>query len=68
VRKPSRAVTKTVRGRHDRPRIALALDDAKAHLCAPMKPTTRVGRAIASLREVMDDPGLMVKHHPAAAL
>ncbi len=45
-----------------------ALDDPKAHLCAPMKPPTRVGRAIASLQEVMDDLGHMVKHHPPARL
>ncbi len=44
-----------------------ALDDPKAHLCAPMKPPTRVGRAIASLQEVMDDLGHRVKQHPAAA-
>ncbi len=39
-----------------------ALDDPKAHLCAPLKPPTRFGRAIASLQEVMDDLGHMVKH------
>lgn len=44
-----------------------ALDNPKAHLCAPLKPPTRVGRAIASLHEVMDDLGHVVKHHPAAA-
>lgn len=44
-----------------------ALDDPKAHLCAPSKPPTRVGRAIASLQEVMDDLGHMVQHHTAAA-
>jgi NTE family protein len=44
-----------------------ALDDPKAHLCTPMKPPTRVGRAIATLQEVMDDLGHMVKHHPASA-
>ena len=44
-----------------------ALDDPKAHLCTPLKPPTRVGRAIASLQEVMDDLGHMVKHHPTAA-
>lgn len=44
-----------------------ALDDPKAHLCTPMKPPTRVGRAIATLQEVMDDLGHMVKHRRAAA-
>ncbi len=45
-----------------------ALDDPKAHLCKPAKPPTRVGRAIASLQEVMDDLGHMViTHHKAAA-
>ena len=34
-----------------------ALDDPKAHLCAPAKAPTRIGRAIASLQEVMDDLG-----------
>ncbi len=32
-----------------------ALDDPKRHLSAPAKPVTRVGRAIATLQEVMDD-------------
>lgn len=37
-----------------------ALDDTRVHLCEPTKPPTRVGRAIASLQEVMDDLGHMV--------
>jgi len=32
-----------------------ALDHPKAHLCAPARPPTRLGRSIASLQEVMDD-------------
>ena len=32
-----------------------ALDDHKRHLSAPLKAPTRVGRAIATLQEVMDD-------------
>lgn len=38
-----------------------ALDDPKRHLSAPAKATTRVGRAIASLQEVMDDLGHIVR-------
>jgi NTE family protein len=34
-----------------------ALDDHKRHLSAPPKAVTRVGRAIATLQEVMDDLG-----------
>jgi NTE family protein len=44
-----------------------ALDDPKAHLCAPPKSPTGVGRAIATLQEVMDDLGHMVTHHTASA-
>ncbi|MEY3446099.1 MAG: hypothetical protein RIR45_854 [Pseudomonadota bacterium] len=33
------------------------LDDPKRHLSLPVKPATRVGRAIATLQEVMDDLG-----------
>jgi hypothetical protein len=33
------------------------LDDPKRHLCAPPKAPTRIGRAIATLQEVMDDLG-----------
>jgi NTE family protein len=44
-----------------------ALDDPKAHLCAPPRPPTRVGRAIASLQEVMDDLGHMLTHNKAPA-
>jgi len=43
-----------------------ALDDPKAHLCAPPKAPTRVGRAIATLQEVMDDLGHMVTHNTTA--
>jgi NTE family protein len=34
-----------------------ALDDAKRHLVSPRKPPTRIGRAIASLQEVVEDLG-----------
>ncbi len=34
-----------------------ALDDHKRHLSAPRKALTRIGRAIATLQEVMDDLG-----------
>ena len=34
-----------------------ALDDPKRHLSAPPKTPTRIGRAIATLQEVMDDLG-----------
>ncbi len=34
-----------------------ALDDPKRHLSAPPKAPTRIGRAIATLQEVMDDLG-----------
>jgi NTE family protein len=33
------------------------LDDPKRHLCLPSKPPTELGRAIATLQEVMDDLG-----------
>jgi hypothetical protein len=33
------------------------LDDHKRHLSAPAKAPTRIGRAIATLQEVMDDLG-----------
>ena len=35
----------------------LALDDPKRHLSAPAKAPTRIGQAIATLQEVMDDLG-----------
>ena len=38
-----------------------ALDDPKAHLCAPPRAPTRIGRAIASLEEVMDDLGHLAR-------
>jgi predicted acylesterase/phospholipase RssA len=37
-----------------------ALDDHKRHLSKPAKPPTRIGRAIATLQEVMDDLGEVV--------
>jgi hypothetical protein len=37
------------------------LDDPKRHLSAPPKPATRIGRAIGTLQEVMDDLGDAVK-------
>ncbi len=38
-----------------------ALNDPKRHLTQPLPPPTRVGQAIASLQEVMDDLGDIVK-------
>ena len=43
-----------------------ALDDPKAHLCAVARAPGRLGRAIASLQEVMDDLGHLAAG-PAAA-
>ena len=43
-----------------------ALDDPKAHLCAPARSPTRLGRAIASLQEVMDDVGHLVRRRAPA--
>jgi predicted acylesterase/phospholipase RssA len=37
------------------------LDDPKRHLSAPPKPASRIGRAIGTLQEVMDDLGDAVK-------
>jgi len=34
-----------------------ALDDPRAHLCAPLQAPSRLGRAITSLQETMDDIG-----------
>jgi NTE family protein len=42
------------------------LEDPRRHLVAEPKPATRVGRAIASLQEVMDDLGHAI-HAPAHA-
>jgi NTE family protein len=44
-----------------------ALDDPHAHLCAPLPAATRLGRAIASLQDVMDDMGQMVARQQAGA-
>ncbi|QDL53417.1 patatin-like phospholipase family protein [Rhodoferax aquaticus] len=38
------------------------LDDPKRQLCAPLKHTTRIGKAIATLQEVMDDLSDAVAH------
>ena len=38
-----------------------ALDDPKRHLSKPAKAPTRVGRSIASLQEIMDDMGHVVR-------
>jgi predicted acylesterase/phospholipase RssA len=42
-----------------------ALDNPKSHLCAPPRAPTEIGRAIASLEEVMDDLGHMARHAAA---
>jgi NTE family protein len=44
-----------------------ALEDPHAHLCAPLPAATRLGRAIASLQDVMDDMGQMVARQQAGA-
>ncbi len=38
-----------------------ALDNPRAHLCAPARLPTRLGLAIASLQELMDDVGHLVR-------
>jgi len=43
------------------------LDDPRRHLVEPQKPPTRIGRAIASLQEVMDDLGHAVQLQTRAA-
>ena len=42
-----------------------ALDNPKAHLCAPPRARTAIGRAITSLEEVMDDLGHYTRHTSA---
>ena len=42
--------------------VLSALDNPKAHLCAPPRAPTEIGRAIASLEEVMDDLGHLARH------
>jgi UDP-N-acetylenolpyruvoylglucosamine reductase len=42
-----------------------ALDNPKAHLCAPPRARTAIGRAITSLEEVMDDLGHYTRHASA---
>ena len=44
-----------------------ALNDANAFLIKPVAPPTRVGRSIASLQEIMDDLGDVVRHSGAVA-
>jgi NTE family protein len=44
------------------------LDDPKRHLCVPRKPPTELGRAIATLQEVMDDLGHWVAQPTNPAL
>lgn len=48
-------------GRHGISLNHEVLDDPKRHLCAPPKASTRLGRAIATLQEVMADIGDAVK-------
>jgi NTE family protein len=46
---------------------AEVLDDPRRHLVAVPKPPTRIGRAIASLQEVVDDLGYAIQpplRHP----
>ena len=42
-----------------------ALDNPKAHLCAPPRAGSAIGRAITSLEEVMDDLGHYTRHASA---
>ena len=42
-----------------------ALDDARAQLCAPAPSPSRLGRAITSLQELMDDLGHLTRQPPA---
>ena len=44
-------------GRHGITLNHEALDNPRAHLCAPAKPPTRLGQAIATLQELMEDVG-----------
>jgi NTE family protein len=44
------------------------LDDPRLHLVARPKPLTRIGRAIASLQEVVEDLGYAVQPHPRRAV
>ena len=39
-----------------------ALDDARARLCAPVRPATRLGQAIATLQELIEDVGHLGTH------
>jgi predicted acylesterase/phospholipase RssA len=43
-----------------------ALDDPKAHLCAPPRSPTAIGRAVATLESVMDDLGHLAEARRAA--
>ena len=43
------------------------LDDPKRQLVAPLPAATRLGRALASLEEIMDDLNLVVKRQPLLA-
>ncbi|MEP6972135.1 MAG: patatin-like phospholipase family protein [Betaproteobacteria bacterium] len=43
------------------------LTDPRAHLCTPQHAPTRLGRAIVSLQDVMDDMGQRVARHQASA-
>lgn len=42
--------------------VLSALDNPKAPLCAPPRAPTAIGRAIASLEEVMDELGQLARH------
>ena len=44
-------------GRHGITLNHEALNNPRAHLCAPAKPPTRLGQAIATLQELMEDVG-----------
>ncbi len=47
---------------------AEVLDDPRRHLVAPQRPKARLGQALATLQEVMDDLGHALRHAPATAV
>jgi hypothetical protein len=46
---------------------AEVLDDPRRYLIAPPRPPTRIGRALATLQEVMDDLGHAIQPNPQRA-
>ena len=61
----SRRASLTARlGRHGISLNADALDDPRRRLVVPMKPRSRIGQAIVSLQETMEDLGDLVAPKP----